>query len=219
MGGLERAKVRGTRRGERAYRELGAELRETRLASGWTQQRVADVVGMSRSRYIDVEAGRAMHLTIVEASQICAVLGLDLAVRAFPGSGPIRDAAHSARLVRLTGAAQPPLRVLRECPLPGAPGRFEQRAWDALVVGAGLRTAVEMEMRVRDAQALERRLRLKRRDDPTDRFVLALADTKGNRRLLKSMPEFMADLPRLGPSRVSGPLAAGRHPPSCLVVI
>ena len=207
------------RRGVRAVREIGDEFREARLSSAWTQQQVADVVGMSRSRYIQVEAGRAMHMTIVEASQNQRRPGPDLAVRVYPGAGPMRDAAHADRLSQLIGGAQPPLRVLREQPLPVSSERFEQRAWDALIVGGGLRTAVEMEMRVRDAQALERRLRLKRRDDPTDRFVLALADTSGNRSLIASVPGFMADLPRLGPSRVVRALTEGRHPPTCLVVI
>jgi hypothetical protein len=74
-------------------------------------------------------------------------------------------------------------------------------------------------MRLRDGQALERRIALKRRDDPPDRFVLIVADTHGNRRVLALNPGLFADLPRLGPRAVLERLEKGGHPPTCLVVI
>lgn len=74
-------------------------------------------------------------------------------------------------------------------------------------------------MRLRDSQALERRIGLKRRDDPADRFVLLVAATHGNRRVLATSPTLFADLPRLGPRALCRHLAAGEHPPSCLVVV
>ncbi len=155
----------------------------------------------------------------MEASRIAAVLGLDLAVRAYPGSGPLRDAAHARRLAQVLGSAAAPLRVRLEVPLPASPDRSELRAWDALVTGSGKRTAVELEMRLRDGQAVERRLALKRRDDPVDRFVLLVADTKSNRHVLASTPTLFADLLRLGPGALRRHLEAGDHPPSCLVVV
>jgi hypothetical protein len=88
-----------------------------------------------------------------------------------------------------------------------------------MILGLGLRTAIELEMRLRDAQALERRLALKRQDDPTDRFVLVIADTRTNRRILREPRDLFADLPRLRPSGVLRALAAGRHPPTGLMLL
>jgi transcriptional regulator with XRE-family HTH domain len=219
MVAVERAVSRGARRGRRACLDLEEEFRLARLGAGWSQDRVARAVGISRSHYVDIEGGRVGDLAIVEASRIAAVLGLDLAVRAYPGSGPLRDAAHARRLAQVLGPAAAPLRVRMEVPLPASPGRSELRAWDAVVSGSGKRTAVELEMRFRDGQAVERRLSLKRRDDPVDQFVLLVADTKSNRRVLASSPTMFADLPRLGPLALSKHLEAGNHPPSCLVVV
>ncbi|MBF8291156.1 MAG: Helix-turn-helix protein [Chloroflexi bacterium] len=211
--------VRGTRRGERAYRELAEEFRHGRLAAGWSQDRVAALIGVSRSHYIEIEAARATNLSIVQAARIAAVLGLDLSVRAYPGSGPLRDAAHTARLESVLRRAMPPLRVQREVPLPSTSERSEQRAWDAVVLGHGRRTAIELEMRITDAQAVERRLQLKRRDDPPDRFILLVAETKSNRRLLAANATLFSDLPRRGLRAVIAVLEAGEHPASCLVVL
>ena len=219
MAAIERAVVRGTRRGERAYRELADEFRQGRLAAGWSQERVAALIGVSRSHYVEIEAGRTTALSIVQASRIAAVLGLDLLVRAYPGSGPLRDAAHSARLESVLRRAMPPLRVRREVPLPSTPERSEQRAWDAIVIGRGERTVIELEMRISDAQAVERRLTLKRRDDPPDHFILLVAETKSNRRLLAANATLFADLPRGRPRAVLAALEAGEHPASCLVVL
>jgi transcriptional regulator with XRE-family HTH domain len=219
MVAVERAVSRGARRGRRACLDLEEEFRLARLGAGWSQDRVARAVGISRSHYVEIEGGSVGDLSIVEASRIAAVLGLDLAVRAYPGSGPLRDAAHARRLAQVLGPAVAPLRVRMEVPLPASPHRSELRAWDALVSGSGKRTAVELEMRLRDGQAVERRLALKRRDDPVDRFVLLVADTKSNRRVLASSPTMFADLLRLGPQALRRYLAAGDHPPSCLVVV
>jgi hypothetical protein len=110
-----------------------------------------------------------------------------------------------------------PLRYRTEVPLPNVTGRFEQRAWDAVISGGGGRTAVEVEMRVRDAQALERRLSVKRRDDPTEGFLLVLADTATNRRVLADNPELFADLPRLRRATVLAAVRVGQHPSTGIV--
>jgi hypothetical protein len=101
--------------------------------------------------------------------------------------------------------------------LPASPDRFEQRSWDAVLYGAGRRTAIEVEMRIRDGQALERRIALKRRDDPTERFLLVVADTRNNRRVIAANPGLFVDLPRLQARRVFRALNAGEHPMSALI--
>jgi hypothetical protein len=110
-------------------------------------------------------------------------------------------------------ASKPPLRFRVEVPLPATADRSEHRAWDATLFDGAGRTAIELEMRLRHVQATRRRHELKRRDDPTDNFLLLIADTRHNRRVLVDFAELFADLPRLRPSVVRAALEAGEHPP------
>jgi hypothetical protein len=140
-------------------------------------------------------------------------------VKVYPGGDPLRDAASVARLEALAALVALPLRFRTEVSLPERDDGFEQRAWDAEVRGAGLRTTFELEMRIRDSQSVERRITLKRRDDPPDRFVLLVAATRHNRQVLADHPNFFRDLPRLRPSTVYRALSAGQHPPTGLILM
>ena len=83
----------------------------------------------------------------------------------------------------------------------------------------GGRTAIELEMRLRDLQAMRRRHELKRRDDPTEQFLLLVADTGHNRRVLAEYADLFGDLPRLRPSVVRKALERGRHPPTGMLLV
>jgi transcriptional regulator with XRE-family HTH domain len=219
MASAERTFDRGRRRGRRAVDDLVEEFREARFTLGLSQQAVAHAAHVSRARLSRIEGGKVPRLSILEAAQIASVLGLDMSVRAYPGGSPVRDAAHIERLRRVLDHARAPLTCRTEVPLPPAPGRSEQRAWDAMILGAGRRTGVEIEMRLRDGQAVERRLNLKRRDDPTDRFLLLVAATRTNRRVLAERPDLFPDLPRLRWTVVMAAFAAGEHPPTGLLLV
>ncbi len=159
-------------------------------------------------------------LQIATASRVAAVLGLDLAVRAYPGAGSMRGAAHTARIASVMRHVAPPLSFANEVPLPqGTERPFEQRAWDAMVSGRDKRTGFEMEMRIRDGQALERRIELKRRDDPVDGVVLLLADTKNNRDAINGNSGLFPGLTRLTFRELARLLRSGQHPPSSLVFV
>lgn len=58
-------------------RELGGQLRQTRQAAGLTQEQIADLAGISRPRYRDIETGvaaaRANNLI-----NIARALGLEM---------------------------------------------------------------------------------------------------------------------------------------------
>jgi transcriptional regulator with XRE-family HTH domain len=219
MPAIDRRLDRGARRGLRSVQILGEEFRDQRLALGLSQQDVADAAHIHRSRLSRIENGRVRNLSVVEASRIATVLGLDLSVRVYPGGNPLRDAAHAERLRRLLGHVQAPLSYRTEVPLPPNSEHTEMRAWDAMIFGVDCRSAAELEVRISDGQALERRVNLKRRDDPTDRFLLLVADTRRNRRVLSEHPGLFPDLPRVRLSRVIAALEAGQHPPSGLVLI
>jgi transcriptional regulator with XRE-family HTH domain len=196
---------------------LAEEWRAQRVAIGLTQQDTAIAASTSRSRYSRIEAA-SVRLSILEASRISSVLGLDLVLRVYPGPDPIRDAAQQERLTRLIRHVAPPLRYGSEVALPPTPHYRELRAWDGMIYGHGRRTAVEVEMRIRDGQAVERRLSLKRRDDPPDAFLLVVADTEWNRRLLASGGLFR-DLRRLRRSRVLRTLGRGEHPDTGIILL
>ncbi len=64
-------------------------------------------------------------------------------------------------------------------------GQSDLRAWDAVIDGTGCVDAIEAETRLRDLQAVERRLARKLRDDATiQHLILLVADTRSNRRAL-----------------------------------
>lgn len=215
----ERRFDRGTRQAGRAVATLGEEFRQTRLGAGLSQQTVAGRARISRAQYSRIESGKVDGLSIRVAFRIAAVLGLDLSIRAYPGAGPLRDSAHLERLQRLVDHVRAPLRWRTEVPLPSSGERREQRAWDAVIYGLGGRTAVEVELRVRDVQELERRIALKRRDDPTESFLLVLADTRSNRRTLADHPTRFDELDRLRTASVLAELRSGHHPAPGIVLI
>lgn len=190
-----------------------------RLMVGISQEAVGAAAQVSGSRISRIERGKARNLSILDATRVASVLGLDLSVRAYPGGSPLRDVAHSERLMKFLKHVRMPLSYRLEVPLPALPDRPEQRAWDAMINGGGKRTAVEMEMRLRDGQALGRRINLKRRDDQTEGFVLLVADTRTNRRVLAEDPHLVPNLPRLWPSRVHAALGSGQHPPSGILLV
>lgn len=198
---------------------LGDEFRDARLGGGLSQQKIADAVETSRARYGRIEAGVVGGLSIAQASRIGAALGLDLACRVYPNGDALRDEAQVRKLERLAAAVTKPLEWRTEVPLPSLAGRIELRSWDASIALAEDSTKVEVEMRIRDGQALARRLALKRRDDSSGGLLLVIADTDRNRRVLALHPDLFADLQRLRPSRVFESLRTGRLPPSGLVVL
>jgi transcriptional regulator with XRE-family HTH domain len=204
---------------DRQARDAGDEFRERRLALSLSQEHVASAARVSRNRYGLIENGRCATLTLAEVTRVASVLGLSGSLRIYPAGPAVRDGAHARRLARFLANVAEPLRFRLEVPLPRTTDFQELRAWDAVLFGHGQRTAVELEMRLRDVQAMRRRLDLKRRDDPTEVFVLLVADTRNNRRVLMEFASLFDDLPRLRPSGTRAALSAGAHPRSGLLLI
>lgn len=219
MGAAIQAAARGQRIGERFLRDVGSTFRDTRIGLGLSQDHVATASGVSRTRYGRIEAGKVPTLSVVELARVAVVLGLDPSLRLYPGGLPVRDSAHAARLRQLIDRTRSPLVARTEVPLPARPDRQELRAWDLVLVGHGERTAIELEMRLFDVQALERRATLKRRDDATEHFLLAVADTRNNRRVLNEFRSLFPDLARTSKARVFKALERGTHPGSGIVLV
>lgn len=190
-------------------RELGQTIRSGRLAAGLTQAQLGVAVGLSAAEVSRIERAHATWLSVATASEICAVLGLDLWVRAFPAGDPIRDAAHARLLERLRGEMASPLRVRAEVPLPLP---RDPRAWDVVATDALGSAAFEAETRVTDGQALLRRLSLKRRDGGVDRLILVVANRRANRTAIRTIRELMrTDFP-LDDRAILDALRSGRLP-------
>jgi transcriptional regulator with XRE-family HTH domain len=209
----------GVRRAERQLIELGDEFREARLNAQLSQAEVSNACKVSRNHYRQLEAGHVRSATVLEINAVATVLGLEIGLRAFPGGLAIRDAGQSKRLAEVLQWVRPPLSSRLEVPLSPGADRWDRRAWDAMLFGHGDRTAIELEMRLRDVQAVRRRHELKRRDDPPDHFMLLIADTRHNRRVLAEVAGLFAELPRLRPSVVRAALGRGNHPGTGLLLV
>ena len=199
--------------------DLASELGHARIEAGITQAEVGRRLGWSADKIWMFEHERLPSLSVSDACAMGALLGFDVAVRAFPNGTRLRDTGQARRLLKLLANVGAPLRYATDVPLPRRDDVPEQRAWDAVISGHGERTSIELESRLMDLQATMRRHNLKRRNDPVDHFLLVIADTKHNRRVLAEFADLLADLPRLRTANVLAVLRAGRHPPTGFILL
>jgi len=223
MSTRERAIDRGRRLATQDRQRLGTELRSARMIAGRSLDDVGPAAGMSPSTAGRIERGVLRAVTIDQSARLGAVLGLDIRVRAYPGSSDLRDAGQLAVGERLRGRLHVSLTFRSEQPLP-IPG--DQRAWDGWIGGLGDgphgvdSMPCEIETRLVDIQAQTRRIMLKLRDSGHVHVLLVVADTGRNRDAIKAAESALAELFPLSTREVLRALADGRHPgASGLVVI
>jgi hypothetical protein len=215
MPARRRAVVLGAARGRAAVTSLGRELDDAIRNHGLSYAAVARDVGLSDSQVGRVARGLVPDLTIIRASELLAAVGLELSVRAFPTGRPLRDTAHLELLERLRARLHPSLGWRPESPVAG-PG--DLRAWDAVISASGWRIAVEAETRLRDVQALERRLELKQRDGNVDVVLLLVRDTRHNQSMLRSLGSALDGRFPLDGRRALELLGAGVNPGASAIV-
>jgi transcriptional regulator with XRE-family HTH domain len=202
---------RGTRRGRRMTAELGEEIRAARLAAGLSQAAVAAAAGMSSSEVNRIEQGDAPWLDIIAAARICAVVGLDLSIRAFPGPSPVRDAGHVRLMAAFRSQLGAGLVVRTEVPI--GPHR-DLRVWDLTATDRLETAAAEFETRVTDAQAIARRVTLKCRDSGIVIVILVVSETAHNRDAITAARAYLRPLFPLDSTATLRALRAGRVPDS-----
>lgn len=173
----ERRLDRAQRLLRRALAVTGDELREGRLQSGLTQRELGSRVGISHSHVSRIERGLIINVPYGTLVRVGAVVGLDIPLRTYPNGDRVRDAAQIATLARFRATLPAQLGWRAEVPLQ-RPG--DLRAWDAVISGPGWRLPIEAETRIRDVQAMLRRIALKQRDDNAQRIILLVADTRNN---------------------------------------
>lgn len=127
--------------------------------------------------------------SLILLARLCAIVGLELSARAYPGASPLRDVRHGRQLAKLRFQLHPTLGWGSEVPLPN-PG--DQRAWDAVIRGTGWRYGVESELNPIDGQALLRRLTLKQRDGMVDGVILLLPDSRQSRVFRREFADILA---------------------------
>jgi transcriptional regulator with XRE-family HTH domain len=131
---------RGARRGRRLLSDLGVEIRNARRSAGLSLGAVAAAGDMSQSELSRIERGLASWLDILVAARLCSIVGLDLAMRAYPGGEPLRDAAHARLTAAFRARLGTALRVRSEVPIGD---RRDQRAWDQTITDLDGTAAVE----------------------------------------------------------------------------
>jgi transcriptional regulator with XRE-family HTH domain len=189
-------------------RTLTAEWRELRLGAGLSQAAVSRSVGISRSTYARLERDEAMEVGLVRAAVITAVLGGDLSIKIYPGGPPVRDVAHVGLLVDFEARLAGRWRVTHEAPV-GSAG--DKRAWGRRLDGV-VSIGVEAEVALRDLQALERRMQLKKHDSGVTRMLLVVKGTRRNRLVLRELLPSLRGIFPLGSREILRSLAEGHDP-------
>jgi transcriptional regulator with XRE-family HTH domain len=196
--------------------ELAESILTARLDAGISQRTAGEAADMSHSQISRIERGELRDLTFDQAARAAAAVGLKLVVRTFPDGDPARDAAHLALLERFRRRLPSEATWRTEVPMP-IPG--DRRAWDAVAILVGRRAGCECETRLRDVQALERRLTLKQRDGAVDIILLVVSDTAANRRFLEQYREQLRGLLPLDSRQVLDAIRRGELPESSGIVI
>jgi transcriptional regulator with XRE-family HTH domain len=190
--------------------EVGREIEAARRSAGATQRSVAARAGISASQLGRIERGELRRPSLDVLCRAARAAGFAASLKLYPEGPRLRDAGQLRVLARFDRVPVPPLRTSREVRLP-IPG--DQRAWDERLTDGETSASVECEVHLHDVQAVQRRIALKQRDDPTAGIViLLLADTAHNRRALAEHREALRAQFPLDGGAILRALRAGRIP-------
>lgn len=194
---------------DRMLRGVAHDVRGARIGAGLSQREAGGAVGMSHSEYGRLERMELEHPTVEQLALACASVGLRLVVKAYPAGDPARDAVQLRLAARFATLLPPTASWRTEVPLP-QPG--DLRAWDGLAALDGREIGAEIESRLYDVQALERRIALKQRDGGISLVVLVVADTRTNRRVLADHRDALRTRFPLDGREILAAFRAGRLP-------
>ena len=158
------------------------EITQARIAAGVSRADIGRAVGMSASQVDRFERGALDDVRLGQLCRLALAVGLSPSLRFFPDGDAVRDAGQIRLMGRLSTRLPTSARLRTEVPLHG---RSDPRAWDAVLDGHGCVDAFEVETRLADVQATERRVMLKFRDDAVVAHTfLVIGDTRANRAAL-----------------------------------
>lgn len=208
---------RGRRRGRTVVARLISELVATRQVLNVSQRAMARELHRSQTALVRLEhLARIDRISFVDVAEVASLLGLELSAVLHQLGDPVRDRGHQALIARFRGLLAATIKVIAEAPLPNVGDR---RTWDLLLRCVGQVVGVEAETRVRDIQALVRRMRERERDGGVDQIVLVLAESAVNRRLLPELLEALGPRFATPPRDLLKALRAGQPLPGSGVVI
>ena len=210
-------RIERARRDEARIRErIGKEIRMARRSAGVSIEEAAAAVGLSASTYRRIELAQLRSVTPEQLTLACASVGLVYRAAAYPAGRGVRDARHGRLLEGLHALLPPSAPWDTEV---GMPIAGDLRGWDALTILAGRRIGIEAEMRLTDAQALDRRIALKRHDSGIEFVILLVPDTHWNRSVLAADRELLrANFP-LDTRAVLAAITAGLAPRASGIVV
>lgn len=194
------------------------DIRQARVGAGMSQRALAGRAGISRPRVSRIERKGEPDVPARLLARMAVAVGLDLAIRTYPGAGPTLDDAQRRLLARLRARLGAGWEWQYEVPLPVFD---DPRAWDAVATCAATNIVVciEAETRIEDVQAMLRRQRRKRLDGGASRVVLLVADTRHNREVVGAEPgELRAAFP-IGSRHALAALTRGRDPGADALVV
>lgn len=216
MPARERRTERGAATSRRLRAAIGAEIRLDRQSAGVSLREVARVVGCSPATLSRVERGLMPTVSLDLLARICAVVGLDLAAKTYPGGGPLRDRGQFPLLAAFHGRVHRSVGWGTEVPMPLL---GDQRRWDAMLRGPNWRYGIEAESAPRDWQALSGRIELKRRDSGVDGVILLLPDTHRTREFLRAAAPLIPTVFPVPMRLLMARLAAGEDPGGSGIVV
>lgn len=208
--------LHGRRVAQRIRTTFGAEILASRLAAAISPRTAGAAADMSHTQFGRIERGQLRKLTVDQASRAAAAVGLRVTLKTYPDGDPARDAAQLGLAERFHRRLPAGSAWRTEVPLP-IPG--DRCAWDGVAILLGQTAGCELEMRLGDVQALERRVALKQRDGEVDVVILVIADTKHNRQMLELHRDPLRGLLPLDSRQVLARFRVGRLPEESGIVL
>jgi transcriptional regulator with XRE-family HTH domain len=190
-----------------AIRAIGRDLLRMRSDAGATQAQVSALAGLDRSHYSRIEAGVA-NAGLEKLVAIAAVLGADVTVRFYPGTGPRLTDRHQARMVEallrsLSADWRPHVEVPVSRPARGVIDIVLERRADHLLVATEVHSEIRrLEQQLRwaadKAASLDSSELIGSRPMPDVSRLLVLRSTASTRQLAQ---EFEATFSAAYPAR------------------
>jgi transcriptional regulator with XRE-family HTH domain len=196
--------------------EVGAAIRNARLAAGLPLREVSRAIGRSVSWLSRVERGLVAGVTMDELIVASAAVGLKLWVTTFAAERAIRDAPQLALLRRLRERIGDGWQWSYEVVVPVP---RDQRAADAVIRRGSTIVMIEAFTRLADGQGQLRAVILKARDMGIERVIIVMADSRANRQALEAAADVLASDFPLRTRAVLRALADGRDPGANGVVV
>lgn len=188
---------------------IGADVTLARMNLGLSRRAAARLAGVSAATQRRVEEGRP-SVAVEVACRVAAAVGLKVWAKAFPVRTPsLRDTGQLELAERLNAMAHPSLRVTMEL------GLGNGRSIDLVGFGPTEITAIEIYRRMADYQAQFRSADAKRIELATShqrpvRLVLAIEDTRHNRRAMAEHARAVAHSLPAAPRAVFASWRSGR---------